>query len=256
MNRSNGHLFGRRFGLVAPRESILESDIVIGLSDSLILHVLLPLGVRMSTFDEHDEPFSESELTSDPMDLFHRWYEQAQATSPGEWYMPNAMILATVDADQRPHSRTVLLKQVDGKGFFFFTNYLSAKGRELATNPNAALTFYWPHLYRQVRVEGTVTKASFEVSENYFHSRPRGSQLSACVSPQSEIVPSRTTLEQRKAELVEKFEGQEIPLPENWGGYELTASSIEFWQSRRDRLHDRFLYQLDSGSWSWNRLAP
>ena len=164
----------------------------------------------MSTFDEHDEPFGEQELKADPLELFNQWYQHATKTSPGEWYVPNAMNLATVDAAQRPHARTVLLKEVDGKLFRFFTNYQSAKGGELSANPSAALTFYWPHLYRQVRIEGDVRKTAREVSEAYFHSRPRGSQINAYASPQSHEVKSRAELEQLSADVEARYPEGEI----------------------------------------------
>ena len=168
----------------------------------------------------------------------------------------NAMTLATVDKDGKPSTRTVLLKSVDGRGFIFFTNYESRKGRELAENPNAALTFFWPDLERQVCVAGTVTKLPVAESEKYFRSRPRGSRLAAWASDQSEIVPDRAALEAKWRALEKKFPG-EVPLPPNWGGFILQSERIEFWQGRPSRLHDRFNYGLQSdGSWKIERLAP
>jgi len=168
----------------------------------------------------------------------------------------NAMTLATVDKDGKPSTRTVLLKSVDGRGFIFFTNYDSRKGRELAENPNAALTFFWPDLERQVCVAGTVTKLPVAESEKYFRSRPRGSRLAAWASDQSEIVPDRAALEAKWRALEKKFPG-EVPLPPNWGGFILQPERIEFWQGRPSRLHDRFNYGLQSdGSWKIERLAP
>ena len=165
------------------------------------------------------------------------------------------MTLATADKSGRPSARIVLLKVVDERGFVFFTNYDSRKGRELAANPNAALTFFWPELERQVCVAGTVTKLPVTESEAYFKSRPRGSQLAAWASNQSETVPDRATLEAKWRELENKFPN-EIPLPPNWGGFILQPGRIEFWQGRPSRLHDRFSYtrQADN-SWKLERLA-
>ena len=168
----------------------------------------------------------------------------------------NAMTLATVDKSGQPSTRTVLLKSVDGRGFVFFTNYDSRKGRELVENPNAALTFFWPDLERQVCVAGTVTKLPVAESEAYFKSRPRGSRLAAWASNQSEVVPDRAALEAKWRELERKFPG-EIPLPPNWGGFVLKPERIEFWQGRPSRLHDRFSYTRQAGdSWKLDRLAP
>jgi pyridoxamine 5'-phosphate oxidase len=168
----------------------------------------------------------------------------------------NAMTLATVDKDGKPSTRTVLLKSVDGRGFIFFTNYDSRKGRELAENPNAALTFFWPELERQVCVAGTVTKLPVAESEKYFRSRPRGSRLAAWASDQSEIVPDRAALEAKWRELEKKFP-DEVPLPPNWGGFILQPERIEFWQGRPSRLHDRFNYARQAdGSWKIERLSP
>jgi pyridoxamine 5'-phosphate oxidase len=168
----------------------------------------------------------------------------------------NAMTLATVDKNGKPSTRTVLLKSVDERGFIFFTNYDSRKGRELSENPSAALTFFWSDLERQVCVAGTVTKLPVAESEAYFKSRPRGSRLAAWASDQSEIVPDRATLEAKWRELEKKFPG-DIPLPPNWGGFVLRPERIEFWQGRPSRLHDRFSYARQAdGSWQIGRLAP
>jgi pyridoxamine 5'-phosphate oxidase len=168
----------------------------------------------------------------------------------------NAMTLATVDPSGKPSTRTVLLKTVDERGFIFFTNYASRKGRELAENPNAALTFFWPDLERQVCVAGTVTKLPVAESDNYFKSRPRGSRLAAWASNQSESVPDRTALEAKWRELEKKFPA-DIPLPPNWGGFILRPERIEFWQGRPSRLHDRFSYSRQpDNSWNLERLAP
>ncbi len=168
----------------------------------------------------------------------------------------NAMTLATVDKNGKPSTRTVLLKTVDERGFIFFTNYDSRKGRELAENPNAALTFFWSDLERQVCVAGTVTKLPATESENYFKSRPRGSRIGAWASNQSEPVPDRAALEAKWRELETKFPG-DVPLPPNWGGFILRPERIEFWQGRPSRLHDRFSYvRQPDGSWRIERLAP
>lgn len=168
----------------------------------------------------------------------------------------NAMTLATVDKAGRPSARTVLLKTVDERGFIFFTNYDSRKGRELAENPNAALTFFWSELERQVCVAGTVTKLPVTESAHYFKTRPRGSQIGAWASSQSETVPDRAALEAKWRELEKKFPGP-VPLPPNWGGFILRPERIEFWQGRPSRLHDRFSYSRQTdGSWKIERLSP
>jgi pyridoxamine 5'-phosphate oxidase len=168
----------------------------------------------------------------------------------------NAMTLSTVGADGRPSSRTVLLKGIDTRGFIFFTNYSSRKGTELESNPGAALTFYWPEFERQVCVTGRVTKVPREESEAYFKSRPRGSQIGAWASHQSQEVASRATLEASWEEISKKYPG-EIPLPPFWGGFALQPERIEFWQGRPSRLHDRICYwRLADGSWRIGRLSP
>lgn len=207
-------------------------------------------------FEELDTPFSESDLTEDPFDLFRTWYEDATSTRPGDWLMTHAVALGTVDQDRRPHVRVVLMKGIEARSIIFYTNYDSDKGVQLETNPAAAGTFHWPHRYRQVRIEGTVRRTSREMSEEYFHSRPRGSQIGASVSAQSQVIPNRNVLEQKRDELDAKYRGQPIPLPENWGGYELVAHVVEFWQSRHDRLHDRFRYSWLDNHWEVSRISP
>ena len=197
---------------------------------------------------------NENEIDRDPIRLFQVWFEEAVAA---RLPMPEAMSLATVTPDCRPTSRMVLLKQVDGYGFVFFTNYESAKAKQLELNPYAALVFYWPQLERQVRVEGKVSKTSAEESTAYFKTRPRESQIGAWASPQSEVISARDVLERRARELAELYCDREIDCPAHWGGYRLTPDRIEFWKSRLGRLHDRILYELQpDDTWSIKRLAP
>jgi len=200
------------------------------------------------------ETLDEQLIDRDPVAQFQRWFADAVAAGLP---LPEAMSLSTITPEGKPAARMVLLKRVDAEGFVFFTNYRSAKARELAANPNASLVFFWPQLERQVRVEGVVSKTSAAESREYFASRPRGSQIGAWASPQSEIIPGREVLEQRSAELEEVYRDREIPWPEHWGGYCLKPERIEFWKGRRDRLHDRILYvKQPDGSWAIQRLAP
>jgi pyridoxamine 5'-phosphate oxidase len=200
------------------------------------------------------EGLDEERIDRDPIKQFQLWFDEAIAA---KLPMPDAMSLATVTPDCRPTSRMVLLKQVDGYGFVFFTNYESAKAKQLEINPYAALVFYWPQLERQVRVEGKVTKTSAEESSAYFKTRPRESQIGALASPQSEVITAREVLEQRAHELAELYCDREIDCPANWGGFRLTPDRIEFWKGRVGRLHDRILYELQpDGAWTMKRLAP
>lgn len=196
-----------------------------------------------------------AEMDADPFREFAKWFDAAVASGNAE---PNAMTLATADASGFPSSRTVLLKAFDSQGFCFFTNYGSRKARELTENPRACLTFFWYNLERQVSIAGSVERTSREESAKYFHSRPRGSQLGAIVSMQSQNIPNRAFLEQRLAELEAEYAGvEEIPLPDFWGGFRLKPVRFEFWQGRPNRLHDRFQYRLtDSGAWQLDRLSP
>ena len=198
---------------------------------------------------------SEADLDRDPIRQFRRWFDQALDAQITE---PNAMVLATVDATGQPSTRVVLLKAVDERGFSFFTNYESRKGRELSGNPRASLTFPWIALERQVCITGSVTKLSREESEAYFKLRPRGSRLGAWASPkQSEVVADRADLEARMRALEAKHPGEDIPLPPYWGGYLLAPTEIEFWQGRPSRLHDRLRYaRQPDGSWKIERLSP
>lgn len=195
-----------------------------------------------------------TDLAADPLVQFNAWLAEAQARQILE---PNAMTLATVDAAGQPWTRTVLLKICDARGFTFFTNYEGAKARHLAANPCAALTFWWGALERQVNITGSVEKTSVVESEAYFHSRPASSQLGAWASAQSETVADRAQLEAQFSAALEKYGEAEIPLPPHWGGYRLAPRTIEFWQGRRSRLHDRFRYTLQrDGAWKIERLAP
>jgi pyridoxamine 5'-phosphate oxidase len=192
------------------------------------------------------------DLAVDPIDQFNAWFAQACAAEIPE---PNAMTLSTVSPDGQPSSRIVLLKAVDGRGFSFYTNYLGRKSQELGKNPAAALTFFWSGLERQVCVRGLCAKNSREESEVYFKSRPLGSQLGAWASRQDEIVPDREYLEGRLAEVTTRY-GDNVPLPSYWGGYILSPKSVEFWQGRPNRLHDRFLYTREENRWRIDRLSP
>ena len=193
-------------------------------------------------------------MDPNPFKQFEQWFQEATEAVP---VLPEAVSLATATREGRLSSRMVLLKDFDETGFVFYTNYESRKGLELAENPNAALVFYWRQLERQICITGTVSKVSREESEAYFRTRPRGSQIGALTSSQSQVVASREVLENRFQQLMAEYEGREIPLPSYWGGYRLSPATIEFWQGRSDRLHDRFLYQRQSGGpWQLERLSP
>jgi pyridoxamine 5'-phosphate oxidase len=195
----------------------------------------------------------ERDVLSHPVEQFKLWLQQAV---DAEMLEPTAMTLATADKAGRPSARTVLLKNVDEQGFVFYTNYESRKANDMAANPQAALLFFWDKLERQVRVEGTITKVSTQQSEAYFKSRPHGSQLGAWVSQQSSVIESREVLEEKMRELENKFSEGNVPLPEFWGGYVLQPESIEFWQGRPSRLHDRLKYSKISNGWKIERLSP
>lgn len=190
----------------------------------------------------------------DPVSQFNKWFDEAVNAQIPE---PNAMNLATVNEMGRPASRMVLLKGVENNKFVFYTNYQSRKGKELDTNPACSLTFFWPELERQVRIEGVASRIDEKRSESYFQTRPRTSQIGAWASPQSSFIADRSLLEERAKQLEEKFKGQTVlPKPIQWGGYEIDPLMIEFWQGRPSRLHDRILYTKDDGVWRINRLAP
>jgi pyridoxamine 5'-phosphate oxidase len=195
----------------------------------------------------------ESDVDPDPFRQFQRWFDQAVAADLPE---PNAMTLATVTTDGRPAARMVLLKGFSPEGFVLYTNYQSRKGQELAQTPFAALVFWWAELERQVRIEGAISKVPNAQTEAYFDSRPRGSQIGAWASEQSEVISDRVTLEKRLHDLEQQHEGRPIPRPPHWGGYCLTPNLIEFWQGRPNRLHDRLCYRLANQQWQVERLSP
>jgi len=217
-----------------------------------------------------------SDLDADPIVLFRRWFAQAAGERQGgklrgaairvyksllglgsaERIDVNAATLATVDAEGRPSARVVLLKGVDQRGFIFFTNYDSRKGREIAGNPNVAMVFYWPDQERQVTIAGAAAKVPHAESEAYFKSRPRGSRLAAWASHQSEAIENREVLESHWRELEAKYPGDEVPMPPNWGGFVIAPVRIEFWQGRPSRLHDRFRFLKEGSGWKIERLSP
>lgn len=195
----------------------------------------------------------ESRAPAEPLTLFRRWLAAALKSGMRE---PNAMTLATVDARGRPRARLVLLKEAGPRGFTFYTNLTSAKGRELARQPEAGLVMWWPEASRQVRIEGRVSRVSAREADAYFAQRPRGAQLGAWASPQSRTLGSRGELAARMARVTARFAGGPVPRPPHWGGYRLAARVIEFWQGRPDRLHDRLCYTRSAGRWRRERLAP
>lgn len=200
------------------------------------------------------EELIEKNVPANPMVLFQRWFKEALKAQVLD---TNAFAVASVSASGKPSNRIVLLKGLDPKGFVFFTNYESRKGRELRQKPAASLLFFWPQLSRQVRIDGKVAKVSAQESDDYFKTRPRGSQLGAWASNQSQTVPDRDFLERRMRALEEQFAGRAIPRPPHWGGFRLVPATIEFWQGRPNRLHDRLQYQRKGSSgWKMTRLAP
>ncbi|MEP7329533.1 MAG: pyridoxamine 5'-phosphate oxidase [Betaproteobacteria bacterium] len=218
-------------------------------SDSNSLNVSLAdlrTDYKRAVLDEHD-------VDPDPGVQFRRWFDAAVAAKVLE---PNAMTLATVNADGRPAARIVLLKDADAQGFTFYTNYQSRKGRELAARPAAALLFFWPELERQIRIEGAITCVDGATADTYFASRPRLSRIGAWASPQSEPLPNRAALEAKFADADERFPGETVTRPPHWGGYRLVPDSFEFWQGRRSRLHDRIIFQREGANWRIGRLAP
>jgi pyridoxamine 5'-phosphate oxidase len=198
------------------------------------------------------EKLDEADVAQDPLEQFTRWMQQAIDAQIPE---PNAMTLATVSAENRPSTRPVLIKGCDERGIVWYTNYESQKARQISMNPWASLQFHWVELERVVRIEGKVEKVSAEESEAYYRSRPLDSRIAAWASPQSEVIPGRKALEERVEEFNRKF-GENPPLPPNWGGLRLVPERWEFWQGRKNRLHDRIVYRREKGNWLRERLAP
>lgn len=204
--------------------------------------------------------YEKSELTEEtvkenPLEQFQKWFYEVEASDGVD--EPNAMTISTIGLDGFPKSRVVLMKKFTFEGFIFYTNYQSEKGRAIATNPSICLSFFWPIMERQVIIKGRAEKIADNLSDGYFESRPTGSQLGAVVSDQSKVVPSREYLEKKLKELEQKYEGREVPRPEYWGGYLVRPVSIEFWQGRPNRLHDRIRYTLQEDyDWKIERLAP
>ncbi|GAB2575791.1 pyridoxamine 5'-phosphate oxidase [Spirosoma areae] len=194
-----------------------------------------------------------TDVLTNPFAQFRQWFDAVLAAAVPE---PNAMHLSTITAEGRPDSRIVLLKDVSDAGFVFYTNYESRKGRELTERPVACLTFFYPELERQIRVEGRVEKVSADESDAYFSSRPRGSQIGAWVSHQSTVIESRAVLESRQRELEAQFAGQPVPRPAYWGGFRVVPDALEFWQGRPSRLHDRIRYRKEGENWLVERLSP
>jgi pyridoxamine 5'-phosphate oxidase len=197
---------------------------------------------------------SETEVHPNPFEQFKTWFNQALAAQLPE---PNAMTIASATTDGKPYARIVLLKDYDERGFVFYTNYESHKGQQLVQNPWGAIAFWWTQLERQVRIEGRVEKVSELESDEYFQSRPKGSQLGAWASNQSQVIDSREVLERRLEQLKEEYENKQVPRPPHWGGFRVIPDEIEFWQGRPSRLHDRLLYRRsEDGTWKIQRLAP
>ncbi|MFF4385269.1 pyridoxamine 5'-phosphate oxidase [Streptomyces sp. NPDC001552] len=200
------------------------------------------------------EIVDEGSLAEHPMDQFALWFQQA---ADSHLFEPNAMVVSTATPDGRPSTRTVLMKQFDGRGFVFFTNYASRKGRELAENPHVALLFPWHPIARQVIVTGTAARIGRDETAAYFRSRPHGSQLGAWASEQSSVIDSRAELDRRYAELEARYpEGEQVPVPPEWGGLRVVPQEVEFWQGHENRLHDRLRYVPDGDKWRVERLCP
>jgi pyridoxamine 5'-phosphate oxidase len=196
----------------------------------------------------------ETILPNSPTDLFNQWFDEA--TQSGGVAEVNAMTLSTIDGSGAIKGRIVLLKELSAEGFVFYTNYNSDKSKALFANPKVSLSFFWPNLERQVIISGTAQKVAPEVSDAYFASRPKGSQIGAHVSPQSDVIASREVLEARQETLEKQFEGKDIPRPSHWGGIAVTPFEMEFWQGRPNRLHDRIVYLKSDATWSKQRKAP
>lgn len=211
------------------------------------------MGIADRRLQYETEGLDIEDLSPNPADLLLRWHDQAEAAGAAE---PNAMVLSTMSPEGHVDGRVVLARDISPDGIVFYTNRLSAKGRQLAHDSRASATFAWLQLHRSVRVRGNVTVASDETSDAYFASRPRSSQIGAWASPQSEVIGSRFDLDERVAEMEERFDGVDVPRPPHWGGYVLSLDEVEFWQGRPSRLHDRFLYTRNDNVWRAVRLAP
>ncbi len=194
-----------------------------------------------------------NDLDINPIYQFKKWFDNALKSNVLE---ANAMVLSTVTPEGMPQGRVLLLKDIDENGFTFFSNYNSSKGKDLSSNSMASMTFFWPELEQQIRISGSVDKIKYETSKAYFESRPRGSQISALASPQSQVIKSRGSLSKEVERLERTYEGKDIPMPSSWGGYLLKPVKIEFWQGRSSRLHDRFLYEKINEGWRILQLAP
>ncbi|MCH2180345.1 MAG: pyridoxamine 5'-phosphate oxidase [Mariniblastus sp.] len=199
---------------------------------------------------------TKSDVDADPVVQFQRWFKEAQQPDLPDWVEVNAMTLATADPQGKVTSRIVLLKGIEGGRFCFYSNYESEKGQQIAANPHVSLCFFWGHLQRQVRIEGSAKLSDRNKSVDYFHSRPRESQLGAYVSQQSSVIDSRQLLQEKYTELESEYHQQEIPCPDQWGGYEVEPTRFEFWQGRPGRLHDRVCYRRDRELWTLSRLSP
>jgi pyridoxamine 5'-phosphate oxidase len=210
------------------------------------------LGNYRKTYEKSE--LSEKSVTDNPMELFQKWFYETEASEGVD--EPNAMTISTIGLDGFPKSRIVLLKKYTHEGFIFYTNYNSEKGKAIANNPKVCLSFFWPNMERQIIIKGVVEKIPENLSDGYFDSRPDGSKLGALVSNQSEVISSRDEIEGRLKELENKYQGKEIQRPSHWGGYIVKPISMEFWQGRPNRLHDRIRFTLENIDWKIERLAP
>ena len=210
------------------------------------------LGNYRKTYEKSE--LSEKSVTDNPMELFQKWFYETEASEGVD--EPNAMTISTIGLDGFPKSRIVLLKKYTHEGFIFYTNYNSEKGKAIANNPKVCLSFFWPNMERQIIIKGVVEKIPENLSDGYFDSRPDGSKLGALVSNQSEVISSRDEIEHRLKELENKYQGKEIQRPSHWGGYIVKPISMEFWQGRPNRLHDRIRFTLENIDWKIERLAP
>ena len=209
--------------------------------------------VKKIRVEYEDKPLNVEDLDTNPLEQFNIWFQIAIDAEVNE---ANAMAISTISKEGTPRSRYVLFKDIVEDQLVFYSDYESSKGQEMEQNPNISGLFFWPELHRQIRLEGIVSKTSNEVSDNYFASRPRGAQLSAIASSQSSEIEGRETVEDRIKELEKEFDGKDIPRPDNWGGYAIDISFWEFWQGRRSRTHDRFIYVKNDNSWEITRLSP